>query len=189
MPCPNDAPTHALLGQSCDPRGKLPKDPNPPPAVCPESMQDAVQHSCDPEGIQRCDYNYKWFGCFPGELFCESNAGCVCNGHWSCNEFQHYCTDQTRQRSSWVGTSCDPNDCPPEAPVTGRPCTTSKTCGYNYSYSGCDWPQLKCEQEKSCQCSNGKWQCSIRDALTCVKPPGFPIGPCDPGEDLPQPSN
>jgi hypothetical protein len=36
--CPNDAPTLDLLGQSCDPRAKLPENPNPPPAVCPATQ-------------------------------------------------------------------------------------------------------------------------------------------------------
>jgi hypothetical protein len=185
--CPNDAPTLDLLGQSCDPRAKLPENPNPPPAVCPASAEDAVATSCDSERIQRCEYDYKWFGCFPGELVCQPNDVCDCEGQWYCRGSQNYCTNTTAGSIPALGTSCDPDDCPPSVPNTGGLCTTSKTCVYNYSYSGCDWTQLKCEPENTCQCNDGRYECIMRADPLCLKPPGFPEGPCDPNNALPLP--
>jgi hypothetical protein len=187
--CPAGSRAASVQGEPCNRGDPLPQDPNPPPAVCPETFEDAVQHSCDGR-VARCEYDFSWFGCFPGELVCMPNAACECNGQWQCNYMQHYCTDPERPRSTLVGSSCDPDECPPEAAVTGRACTTPQTvpCEYGFSYSGCTWSELSCEPIKTCQCNNGIWRCTMRSEPQCDKPPGFPEGPCNPNNPLPLPS-
>lgn len=152
--CPAGSPTAGLVGKPCDPHEPLPKDPNPPPAVCPATMLDAVQQKCDGR-IKRCEYNFKWFGCFSNELVCLPNGACECNGQWSCTPFEHYCTDNTRPRSSVIGTKCDPDECPPDIATTGRACTTSKTCEY---------------PTKTCKCTNGTWDCGSRSSRSRLAP-------------------
>jgi hypothetical protein len=44
--CSDNAPTRDLLGQSCNPFAALPKDPNPPPAVCPPTVEDTLALIC-----------------------------------------------------------------------------------------------------------------------------------------------
>ncbi|KAG7373468.1 hypothetical protein IV203_034192 [Nitzschia inconspicua] len=181
--CEAGSRTADLVGESCTRGEPLPQDPNAPEVNCPASMMAAFQRRCDPRH-PRCEYNFKWFGCFPGELVCLSNGACECNGQWTCTTFEHYCQDTERTRSSLIGTSCDPDECPPEGPVTGRQCTTTKICDYGWTYSGCDYDELSCEPVKTCQCNNGTWRCTMRADRACTKPPGFPEGACNPNAPL-----
>jgi hypothetical protein len=109
--CPDDAPTRDLLGQSCNPRAKLPKDPNPPPAVCPPTIEEAYDQPCDKERLPRCEYDYKWTGCFSdADLTCQPTGSCVCQGKWYCREVEPYCKFPPPTPIPLVGTTCDPND-------------------------------------------------------------------------------
>ena len=85
--CPPSSPTANLVGKMCDPHAPLPKDPNPPAAVCPSSPLPAT--TCDTR-LSKCSYGYHLFGCNEFTT-CVPSTVCDCLGRWVCYGLNYNC--------------------------------------------------------------------------------------------------
>jgi hypothetical protein len=102
----------------------------PPPTPCPDSIDQAQDESCNPEGT-KCS--------FPGDVACycvrpsrvdRESAYCGFSEptRWYCGEFDHQA------------------QCPHGVPEIGSPCDADIECGF------------ACFNSLSRTCSNGVWQ-------------------------------